>query len=159
MLVARSGVAVSWIAATRKVAARITKHIFSSIKKRVKPGVTEKDVAAAINGMIKKRGLRPAFTTIVASGPNAALPHAKVTPRRIRERDMVIIDFGVTYKGYHSDMTRTIILGRINPKLKALYKTVKAAETKAIKEVKANIEISSFVKNINDYMRKKGFDK
>jgi len=142
-----------------KVAARITKHIFSSIKKRVKPGVTEKDVAAAINGMIKKRGLRPAFTTIVASGPNAALPHAKVTPRRIRERDMVVIDFGVTYKGYRSDMTRTLIFGKISSKLKRLYKTVRVAQKMAIRKISAGTPISDVAGCAHAYMRKKGFGK
>lgn len=139
-------------------AAKITKGIFDAIKKEVKPGVRESAIACKIDGAIKKMGLKCSFGPIVASGPNAANPHAKATGRIIKRNDMVVIDFGVIYKGWHSDMTRTIIIGRINAKMKQLYKTVKTAQKMAIRRTRPGLKISDFVSSIHGYMRKKGFE-
>lgn len=140
-------------------AALITKRIFDSISKNIKPGRSESEIARAIELAIKNKGLRRSFKTIVASGPNAAKPHAKITTRKIKKSDLVVVDFGVIYGGYHSDMTRTVIVGKISPRLRRLYDTVKVAQTAAIKKAKAGLEISGFVGAIHGYMRKRGFGK
>lgn len=142
-----------------KKAAKITKDIFGVISKRVKPGVREHEIASEIDGIIKRKGLNRSFRTIVASGPNAAKPHAKVTVRKIGQNDLVVIDFGVVYKGYHSDMTRTVVVGRISPAMRKLYKAVKTAQAMAIKKVRPGLKISDFVSWIYDYMRRKGLGK
>ena len=108
-----------------KIAAKITVGIYKEIIKKIKPGAQESDIAGEIETIIKQKGLKRSFRTIVASGPNAAQPHAKPTNRRFKTNDIVVIDFGIIYKGYHSDMTRTFVLGRIDSKMELLYKTVK----------------------------------
>ena len=140
-------------------AARITKDIFAAISKSVKPGTSEREIARAIERAIKERGLRRSFETIVASGPNAARPHAKVTGRRIKKRDAVVIDFGVIYKGFHSDMTRTVIVGKIDSTMKRLYDAVKTAQKMAIKKARPGLKISDFVGHIYNYIRKRNLGK
>jgi Xaa-Pro aminopeptidase len=139
--------------------AKITKNIFAAISKKIKPGVRESEIAREINQAIKKKGLKPSFMAIVASGPNAAKPHAKVTDRVIGNGDLVVLDFGVIYKGCCSDMTRTFVIGKISPKVKKLYKAVKAAHGMAIKKVKPGLKISDFVTGIHGFMRKRGMGK
>tara|TARA_Y100000310_G_scaffold279369_1_gene298442 strand:- start:1317 stop:2405 length:1089 start_codon:yes stop_codon:yes gene_type:complete len=75
-------------------------------------GVSERDVAAAIDHGIRTRGADDrAFVTIVAAGPNSALPHARPTDRTLREGDLVVCDFGSVVDGYRSDMTRSFRMG------------------------------------------------
>jgi len=142
-----------------KKAADITNDIFRCVSKKVKPGVRESEIVAETEAIIKKKGLKRSFPTIVASGPNAAKPHAKVTERKIKTNDVVVFDFGVIYKGYHSDMTRTIIVGKIDRKLKLLYQTVKKAQKVAIEKVRSGIKASDLAREAHDFMRKKGFGK
>jgi len=142
-----------------KIAAKITKDIHNTIARRVKPGVSEMEIAETIDSIIKRKGLKRSFKTIVASGSNGAKPHAKVTKRKIQKNDVVVIDFGVIYRDYYSDMTRTIVLGRANKRLKKLYNVVKFVQQKAIKKVRSGLIISDFVKEIHGYIRLKGLGK
>jgi Xaa-Pro aminopeptidase len=76
-------------------------------------GRTESDVAGEVEGELRRAGFeRPAFDTIVASGPNAALPHARASQRQIAAGDLVIIDFGGVFDGYCTDLTRTVVAFR-----------------------------------------------
>ncbi|MCK4462975.1 MAG: M24 family metallopeptidase [Candidatus Omnitrophica bacterium] len=142
-----------------KIAAKITVGIFKEITKKIKPGASESDIVKEIEAIIKQKGLKRSFRTIVASGPNSAKPHAEPTNRKFKTNDIIVIDFGIIYKGYHSDMTRTFVLGRIDSKMKLLYKVVKKAQAKAIKKVKPGMKISEFVKYVNDYIRSKKLGK
>ena len=75
-------------------------------------GVPEREVAAVIEWELRQAGFdKPAFDTIVASGPNAALPHHRAGDRRLADGDLVVVDFGGMYRGYAVDMTRTVTLG------------------------------------------------
>ena len=75
-------------------------------------GRTEREVALAIDWRLREAGFeRPAFETIVASGPNAALPHARPTERKLSEGDLVVLDFGGVYDSYCVDLTRTVSVG------------------------------------------------
>ena len=139
--------------------AKITKDILAVISKRVKPGVSEIEIACEIKNIIRQKGLRCSFGPIVACGANAANPHAKSARRKIKRNDLVVIDFGVVYKGYRSDMTITIIVGKINPTMRKLYKTVKDAQEMAIRRCKPGLRISDFVSGIHNYIRKKGLGK
>ena len=140
-------------------AAKITKRIYLEIKKEVKPGVSEREIADKIKALTKKEGLQRSFQTIVASGPNGAKPHATLTDRKIRKNDIVVLDFGVVYRGCHSDMTRTIVLGKIGPLMQKIYSVVKAAQKMAIKKSRAGLKISDFVKCIHDHIRARGLGK
>lgn len=142
-----------------KIAAKITVGIFKEIRKKVKPGALESEIVKEIEGIIKQKGVKRSFRTIVASGPNSAKPHAKPTNRKFKTNDIIVIDFGIVYKGYHSDMTRTFVLGRIDSKIKLLYKTVKKIQPDAIRKVKPGMKISEFVTYVNDYIRSKKLGK
>jgi len=85
---------------------------FQQIFPTIKPGQTEIDIALSLENAMRQLGAeRPSFDTIVASGPNGALPHAVPSHRRILKNEPVIIDMGLILDGYCSDMTRTIVLG------------------------------------------------
>jgi Xaa-Pro aminopeptidase len=110
----------------------------------VRPGRTEIEVAAEVDTLIRRAGFeRPAFETIVASGPNSALPHARPTERRLMEGDAVVLDFGGVYDGYCVDLTRTVQLGDAGAHFRRLFAAVAEAQQVAIAVVKPGIKASS----------------
>lgn len=140
-------------------AAGITVKIFKDAVKKIKPGISEIDIAREIENRIKAKGLKRSFRTIVASGPNAAKPHARPGRRRVKKNDMVVVDFGVIYKGCHSDFTRTVKIGRPGHLMRKFYCAVRRAQGIAIKKTAAGVRISDLAALAHDYMRKKGFGK
>ncbi len=93
-------------------ACRISDQAIADVFARIRPGLTERQLAAALDRRMVELGAeRPAFDTIVASGPNGALPHHSPTDRPMRRGDLITMDFGARYGGYHADMTRTVALG------------------------------------------------
>ncbi len=115
-----------------KTASHIVDKTFSQIVEYIRPGLTEIDVAAQIEYLMKKNGgAKAAFETIVASGPNGAWPHARPTDRVIATGDLVTLDMGCYYKGYASDMTRTVVIGPATDKQREVYNTVREAQARA----------------------------
>ena len=93
-------------------ACRISAQAIADVLPQVRPGLTERSLAAVLEYRMMQLGAeKPAFDTIVASGPNGAIPHHSPTGRPLRRGDLVTIDFGARYAGYHADMTRTIAVG------------------------------------------------
>ena len=92
-------------------ACRVTDEVFTAVLGRLRPGVTETDVAWAMRVEMHHRGSEPAFESIVAFGPNSAIPHHRPSDRALRAGDLVKLDFGANVDGYASDMTRTVVLG------------------------------------------------
>lgn len=122
-------------------AARITDKTLKEVVPMIKPGVAERDLAAEIAyRFLKYTGLSPAFSTIVASGPNSAMPHAKPTSRKLREGDLVTIDLGAQWKGYSADMTRTFVIGKASNKQKEVYNLVLRAQQRALRDIHAGID-------------------
>ena len=109
----------------------------------MKPGVTEKAVAAEVEYAMRKKGSNgTSFDTIVASGPTSAFPHGHVH-RTIREGDLVVVDLGATYQFYRSDMTRTFIAGKPAEKQRKIYETVKQAHQKAFEAIEPDVQPGS----------------
>jgi Xaa-Pro aminopeptidase len=103
----------------------------------VRVGVSERDVAAVIEGALRGAGYeRPAFDTIVASGPNSALPHYRAGHRSLHTGDLVVLDFGGVLDGYCSDLTRTVSVGQPSPDAARLHAAVREAQTAAIEAVR-----------------------
>ena len=99
-------------------ACRISVQAIADVFALIRPGLTERQLAAALDRRMVDLGAeRPAFDTIVASGPNGAIPHHAPTDRPLRRGDLITMDFGALYGGYHADMTRTVALGE--PRLAA----------------------------------------
>ena len=94
------------------VACGLTDAAFAEVLPQIRPGITERELATAIDYAMAVLGAeRPAFDTIVASGPNGAIPHHAPTGRELERGDLVTMDFGALYDGYHADMTRTVAVG------------------------------------------------
>jgi Xaa-Pro aminopeptidase len=101
---------------------------------------TERDFALALDDRMRALGAEdPSFPTIVASGPNAAKPHHSPSERRIREGDSLILDFGALVDGYHSDMTRTALLGEVDAWLRDAYDAVERAQAAGVAAVAAGL--------------------
>ncbi|HJR61244.1 MAG TPA: Xaa-Pro peptidase family protein [Vicinamibacterales bacterium] len=99
----------------------------------VVPGRSEIEVAAAVDAAIRRAGFeRPAFDTIVASGPNSALPHARPTRRILATGEGVVLDFGGVYDGYCVDLTRTLHLGPMPADFRRMFEAVREAQAAAI---------------------------
>ena len=93
-------------------ACRISCKAFEELLPVITPGITERQLATALERRMVDLGAEgPAFDTIVASGPNGAIPHHVPGDRPLRRGDLVTIDFGARYAGYHADMTRTVSIG------------------------------------------------
>jgi Xaa-Pro aminopeptidase len=124
------------IAIIREAARRLSK-MARSVPALVVEGRTELDIAADIDSAIRSAGFeRPAFETIVASGDNAARPHARPGSRRLASGDGVVLDFGGVYDGYCVDLTRTVSVGPASPDLGRLVAAVREAHEAAIAAVK-----------------------
>ena len=121
-------------------AAAIASAAVAKIVHEVRPGWTEQEVALQLEVAARRSGAEQlAFETIVASGENAALPHAKPSNRQLRKGDFVVIDFGAKYEGYCSDETCTFAIGELTAVQKNAYRAVLRAHDKAIASIKAGV--------------------
>jgi len=125
--------------------------------KCIAPGITERAVKNKVEQYIIKKGKQRAdFDIIIASGRNASNPHAAPMSKKIKEKEMVVIDLGAMNYGYNSDLTRTVFLGRIDRKCLRIYNIVLAAQKKAIERVRPGIK-ANYIDNISrQYISKKG---
>jgi Xaa-Pro aminopeptidase len=127
-----------------KISCDIVSKVYQEIKNIIKPGITELDIYFEIVKLFAKYKVEPSFKTIVASGPNSANPHHISNNRKILKNDIVLIDMGCMYKGYCSDLTRVVFLGKINVQAKKVWTLVKNAHGVSLKTVK-NGQKCSFV--------------
>ncbi len=130
------------IACMRK-ASDIAFQALTSVQELIKPGLREKDIALELEFRMGRGGAEQiAFPTIVASGPNTALPHAKPGARQVEQGDFVMIDYGAVYQGYHCDETCTVVIGDVNnvkDRQKELYAVVKEAHDRALEAVRPGV--------------------
>ena len=123
------------VAVLREAAKRLS-AIARTLPELAVAGRTEQEVAAAIEDALRRSGFsRPAFDTIVASGPNSALPHASPTARLLQPGDPTVLDFGGVYGGYCVDLTRTVQLGGISGEMARIFTAVAEAQRAAIAAV------------------------
>jgi Xaa-Pro aminopeptidase len=106
-------------------------------------GRREREIAADLDHALRRRGFeRPAFETIVASGPNSAVPHARPSDRAIQPGDPVVLDFGGVYSGYSVDLTRTAYIGSPTEDFVRVFEAVRAAQAAAIATVRHGVRAS-----------------
>jgi Xaa-Pro aminopeptidase len=121
-------------------AIRIATESFVDASARFKPGARERATAEFLECRMRRRGGdKPAFDTIVASGPRAALPHGAASEKRMGRKEMVVVDFGVRFQGYHSDETKTVILGKPDAEQRRVYETVRRAQEKAMRAIRPGV--------------------
>jgi Xaa-Pro aminopeptidase len=132
---------------------------FLMIKPIIRPNKTEKEIALKMEIALKRLGCKSIpFDIIIASGKNAALPHARPTDKKIEKGDFVIIDWGGEADGYFSDMTRTLLMeGRDLSKKIEIYNIVNNAREKAIESIKIGLNTKKVDKIARDEIRKAGY--
>jgi Xaa-Pro aminopeptidase/Xaa-Pro dipeptidase len=139
-------------------AAAIAAQALRMVLERVRPGMTEREIAADLDDAMRRGGAQEAsFPTIVASGTNSALPHARPRDRTLRAGDLLTIDFGAVCEGYHSDETCTFVLGRPDAKQKRVYQVVKEAHDRAIEAVRAGVACRAIDAAARSWIEKQGF--
>lgn len=143
-------------------ASLITVSVYKRIKKFLSPGSSEKEIAGKIEKFLKDEGsdgLPIGFSPIVAFGANSAVPHHIPTNRQLRPRDLVLIDFGCTYRGYASDLTRAVFVGKpTNLEVKVL-SLVKKAQKRAIEAFAETNDPRKIDQAARDVISKSGYEK
>jgi Xaa-Pro aminopeptidase len=125
---------------------------------QVRAGLTEFDVAGVLEGALRSAGSDGfAFPSIVASGENAALPHARPGARRLAAGDFLLIDFGARVDGYCSDVSRTFVIGRASDEQREIYDVVRAANERAVRSVHAGMSGRDADGLARGYIEDRGF--
>ena len=131
---------------------------FTELLKRIHSGMTEKRVAAELDYIGACLGSEgPSFDTIVGSGPNGAMCHAVPGERKLQKGDLVVLDYGCLYNGYHSDMTRTFAVGEVDDFAKKIYNIVRTAQAKALDAVRPGITGHALDSIARDYIKEQGY--
>jgi len=121
-------------------AQRITDEAFQAILNFIRPGMTEREIAARlVYELLRRGGEKTSFDPIVAAGPNGSIPHAFPGDRTVEAGMFITMDFGCVAQGYCSDMTRTVALGRPTEEMERVYETVLAAQKAGIAAARAGI--------------------
>lgn len=115
-----------------RAAAALASQVWTEVLPLVRPGVRELELAAEIEYRMRRAGASgPAFETIVASGPRAALPHGRATAKPLQKNELVVFDWGAILHRYCSDLTRTVFLGRAPARVRKWYDAVRTAQQAA----------------------------
>jgi Xaa-Pro aminopeptidase len=145
---------VDHLSATAELAAQA----FDSVIAVIQPGKSEAEIALELELALRRAGGEErAFDFIVASGARGALPHGVASENLLQEGELVTIDYGVRYKGYHSDETVTLALGNISPKMKEIFDTVLIAHDLAIERVRPGLPLAKLDAYARDYISSKGY--
>ena len=127
--------------ARMQAAARIADGALAATEPMLRPGVTEAQLQQALDDAIRAAGSSgPAYDTIVASGPNSALPHARPTDREFQAGDLVIVDVGATVDGYRSDMTRSFVLGDPDEQAETMLEVVGRSQSAGVEAVRPGVK-------------------
>lgn len=123
-----------------KESARIAVEGYHYVRHTVRPGMREREVQGRLEYFTKSLGAdKPAFDIIIASGARASMPHCQTNETIIRDDNMVLVDMGVVYEGYHSDLTRPIFLGKMSSLQKKIFNIVWKAQRSGIKKARPGV--------------------
>ena len=144
-----------------KTAVEITDQAFSEVFPMIKIGVKEKEIANQLSFLYRKYGDADAdaFSPIVGSGIHSAMPHQRPTDKKIEPGELVVIDSGAKYAGYHADMTRTVATKGYSEKQKEIYNIVLEAQLKSIDGIKSNISCKEIDSIARDHITNAGYGK
>lgn len=144
--------------ATLAEATRLNAIAFAEILPQIRPGVTEREIALALEFALKRQGGENlAFDFIVASGSRGAMPHGVASDKLLAAGELVTIDFGVRYRGYHSDETVTVAIREVPSKLREIYSIVLEAHDRAIDAVRPGISLADIDAVARDYIAVQGY--
>lgn len=138
----------------------IADKAFEDIVTFIKPGISENAVAARLENVMRNLGSeKPSFTTIVASGKRSSLPHGTATEKLINPGEFVTIDYGAVCNGYHSDMTRTVCVGRADTKQRDVYRAVLEAQLLGVSLVKPGASGKIIDSQVREFLHQAGYAK
>ncbi len=141
-------------------AGHLTVAVFEEVLPYVRPGVSEADLAAEVEYRMKlSGGDKAAFETIVASGPRAALPHARASRKLLEKCELVVFDLGVILNGYAADMTRTLYLGHPTPRVRRLYSAVLDAQERALEVIRVGTRAEAVDREARRVLARRGLAK
>lgn len=137
----------------------ITDKAFLHICDFIKAGQTELEIAIELEYTMKKLGATGlAFDSIVVSGVNSSLPHGVPSSKKVEQGDFITMDFGASYDGYCSDMTRTVAIGKISEEQQKVYDTVLKAQLMSIEAIKVGKKYSEIDAVARDYIYAQGYE-
>ncbi|GAA3445771.1 M24 family metallopeptidase [Planomonospora venezuelensis] len=135
-----------------RTACALSDQAFADVLPALRPGLTEREVARALEARMVELGAeKPAFDTIVASGPNGSVPHHAPGDRPLERGDLVTMDFGALHAGYHADMTRTVAIGEPAAWQRELYELVRTAQRagrRAVRPGAATHEVDAAARDV-----------
>jgi Xaa-Pro aminopeptidase len=141
-----------------QLAALATDFAMAEVVPMLSQGLTERDIRDELDYRMRRHGAEfTSYDTIVASGPNAARPHHRPVSRRIETGDSVVIDVGGLVDGYHSDMTRTFLIGDVDPVLSEMHEVVSHSQLLGLAAVRAGVLAQDVDKTCRDYIAEAGF--
>ena len=141
-----------------KKAQNIAEKAYLEVLKIVKPGITERQIALELEYLMKKYGAeRIAFDLITVTGKKTSLPHGVPSDVEVQNGDFITFDIGAVYEGYHSDMTRTIVVGEASDEQKKIYDIVLKAHLEGLKAVKAGVSGYDVDKVCRDIITEAGY--
>jgi Xaa-Pro aminopeptidase len=136
----------------------VSTKAFTEVYETIRPGRREKDIANDLEYAMRRLGADgPSFSTIVASGPRAALPHAEPTDREIGEGEVVIVDFGVRLDGYCTDETCTLLTGELNGELQKVFSIVDDARKLGLDSIKAGMSVKELDMVVRGFIDDAGY--
>jgi Xaa-Pro aminopeptidase len=142
-----------------RAACTIADDAFAEVRGRLAEGLLEQEFGLELDTAMRRRGADDvSFETIVASGPNGALPHHRPGRRKIVEGDLVVIDFGALVDGYHSDMTRTIMVGEPSATQQRMYDVVIEAQAAGVAAVAPGVEAKAVDQACRDVIAAAGWE-
>ena len=143
-----------------RTAIRIAEKAYLNLIKKIRVGVSEKNLSDILEYEIRKQGgERSSFEIICATGSRASLPHAHTTDKKTQAKDVILIDWGASFQFYNSDLTRISFIDRISQKFKKIYRIVLDAQSYAIDSIKPGVLARDVDHAARSYIEKKGFGK
>ena len=136
-----------------KRACEISEQAFLNTLPHIKQGITELELSAELEHKFKRLGGGVGFETIVAFGIGSSVPHYKTGDVKLTKNTPILMDFGCSYGGFLSDMTRTLYFGEPNEKFLSVYEAVKNAHLKAVSEIKSGISCKDADAISRDYLK------
>lgn len=145
--------------AVLKDAVAIAERAFATLRAELRIGASEKETADALETLLRRCGASSSsFPPIVAVGTRAALPHARPTAEaRIGDADFVLIDWGATWLGYKSDLTRVLVTGKVTPEFERIYRTVLTAQERAIAAIRPGVTARAVDAEARSVIEEAGF--
>ena len=141
-----------------ELAASATDAALGEVEPMLVFGLTERDIRDELDYRMRKHGAEfTSYDTIVASGPNAARPHHRPVARKIVEGDSVVIDVGGLVDGYHSDMTRTYLIGEVDPVLSEIHEVVSASQLLGLSHVRSGVLAQDVDRICREFIADAGF--